>query len=682
MTDNITWGSTSWDQMAWVPGFILCGLVVVLMGAITAPAEASERQQRGNLVTENIPELPEQEVRRLQRYQNARGAGLLGWLPDGGILIGTRFGETSQVHRVAKPGAARHQLTFFPEPVGGAAVSPSAKRPGFLFSMDDGGSEFFQLFFFDLQSGEITLMTDGKSLNAGATWDREGQRFVYYSTRRNGRDWDLYLGDLSKPGESKLLLEVQGAYIPVEFSPDGSQVLAAQYLSAAEQRFYIIDVESGEVTNIGNPDDGPVGYTAAMFSPDGKGLYLSSDRGTEFRQLRYLDLATGEEELISGHIPWNIEGLDVSPTGRYLAFSVNADGLSRLYLRDLESGSDVALPDLPAGRVGGMQFSPDGARLGLTLNSYDSPGDVYSLALPSGELTRWTTSEVGGLPSDIFIEPELVRFPTFDEVDGEPRTVPAFYYRPQGEGPFPVLIDIHGGPEAQRRPGFRSSLLYLTNELSVALISPNVRGSSGYGKTYLSLDNGRLREDSVKDIGALLDWIATRPELDADRVAVQGGSYGGYMVLASMIHFSDRVRAGIDTVGISNFVTFLENTEDYRRDLRRVEYGDERDPEMRAFLESISPTNHAEKIKDPLLVIQGLNDPRVPVTESEQMVAKIREGGGTVWYLLANDEGHGFRKKSNRDYAQGVISLFLRKNLLGEGEESAAEGEVGAPAAD
>ena len=197
---------------------------------------------------------------------------------------------------------------------------------------------------------------------------------------------------------------------------------------------------------------------------------------------------------------------------------------------------------------------------------------------------------------------------------------------------------------------------------------PNVRGSSGYGKAYLQLDNGYQREDSVKDIGALLDWVARQSELDAERVAVIGGSYGGYMVLASMTHYDDRLRAGIDIVGISNFVTFLENTQDYRRDLRRVEYGDERDPEMRAFLEKISPTTNAGKITKPLFVAQGLNDPRVPASESEQMVEVIRENGGVVWYLLARDEGHGFRKKANRDYYGRAVVLFLQEHLLGDTE--------------
>jgi dipeptidyl aminopeptidase/acylaminoacyl peptidase len=302
----------------------------------------------------------------------------------------------------------------------------------------------------------------------------------------------------------------------------------------------------------------------------------------------------------------------------------------------------------------------------MTLNSALGPGDVYVLDVAAGKLEQWTQGEVGGLSTESFQSPELIHFETFDKVDGKPRMIPAFYYRAKrtGGGPSPVLISIHGGPEAQYTPAFSSTFQYLINEMGIAVLAPNVRGSTGYGKSYLGLDNGFKREDTVRDIGALLDWIDEQPELDSERIAVFGGSYGGYMVLAAMTHYNDRLRAGIDIVGISNFVTFLENTQEYRRDLRRVEYGDERDAEMREFLNRISPNNNAQKITKPLFVIQGLNDPRVPVTESEQMVKVIRDSGGTVWYLLAKDEGHGFRKKENRDFYLNAVVLFLEKHLL------------------
>ncbi len=248
----------------------------------------------------------------------------------------------------------------------------------------------------------------------------------------------------------------------------------------------------------------------------------------------------------------------------------------------------------------------------------------------------------------------------------EPLAIPAFAYLPPGDGPFPVIIHVHGGPENQFRPRFNSDFQMWIDQLGAAVIAPNVRGSLGYGSYFITMDDGYKREASVQDIGALLDWIAQQPQLDKDRVAIMGASYGGYVALASAVHYSDRLRAAVDRVGISNFVTFLENTQDYRRELRRVEYGDERDPEMRAFLERISPLNNVDKIKVPLFVQQGSNDPIVPKSESDQMVAALREQGQTVWYMNALNEGHGYAKRENRDLFEQATFLFLQRYLLGD----------------
>jgi len=320
-----------------------------------------------------------------------------------------------------------------------------------------------------------------------------------------------------------------------------------------------------------------------------------------------------------------------------------------------------------------MEFSPDGRKLGLTLNTSKTPSDSFVLqlgegALEYGSLVRWTYSEVGGLDTENFIGPELVHYPTFDSASGGPESIPAWVYKPTGKGPHPVIIAIHGGPESQSRPTFSSTYQMWLDKLGAVVIRPNVRGSAGYGKHYMSLDNGFKREDSVRDIGALLDWIATQPDMDKDRVAVYGGSYGGYMVLASAVHYSDRLNAAVDVVGISNFVTFLENTQDYRRDLRRAEYGDEREPAMRKHLQSISPLTNVEKIKIPMLVVQGQNDPRVPVTEAIQVVDGLRAQGQSVWYMNALNEGHGYRKKENRDVYQQAAIMFLQEHLVGDSQ--------------
>lgn len=641
-------------------------VVATLAFSVASLAMGGEvaRREIGQLVIEGIPEIPAEVADRTQQYQATRAAGALGWAADGnGLFISTRFGETSQVHFVAAPGGARRQLTFFREPVGQVAVCPDPTSGVFLYARDVGGGEFYQLFMYDLGNASSTLVTDGRSRNGGAVWNRTGSTFAYSSTRRNGKDTDVYLASRSNPLQARPIITEGGSWRAGEFSPDGKRLLVVRGVSANESYPFVYDLEGATLTPLHRAQE-PVAYGAATWAADSRHIFFTSDEGTEFKNLRVMDTADGDVEVLTADIAWDVEGLELSHDGRTLAFTVNEDGISALHLMDTRSRARRKVADLPPGQVWGLRFHPRQAQLAMTINSARTPGDVYVLDLASNGLVRWTHSEVGGLDTSRFVEPTLIRYPTFDLVGDVARRIPAFYYRPAGPGPFPVLISIHGGPEGQFTPTFNPLLQYYVNELGIAVLGPNVRGSSGYGKTYLTLDNGYLREDSVKDIGALLDWIAGQQELDSSRVAVIGGSYGGYMVLASMVHFNDRLRCGVDIVGISNFVTFLSNTQDYRRDLRRVEYGDESDPEMRAFLERISPLTRASAITRPLFVVQGLNDPRVPVTESEQVVRTVRSNGGKVWYLLAKDEGHGFRKHTNRTFYENAVVLFLQENLL------------------
>jgi dipeptidyl aminopeptidase/acylaminoacyl peptidase len=474
------------------------------------------------------------------------------------------------------------------------------------------------------------------------------------------------------PQSAEIVIESQDGtwWGPAEFSASGSRLLATNYVSITDSRAYVVDLDTGSATLLaGGPGNEGVNYPVA-FDDGNDGYWLITNQGSEFQRLAWQPLEPGAGvEVVTGDIDWDVSGAIVSRDRERMAFVVNENGRSAVYLLDPRSRKYRRVDNIPTGVAGNMAFSPDGRRLAMTLNTATTPSDTFVLelgkgALDHGALTRWTFSEVGGLDTTTFREPELVSYPTFDTVDGKPREIPAWVYKPAGKGPFPVVVSIHGGPEAQSRPWFSSTYQMWLAKLGVAIVVPNVRGSAGYGKTYLGLDNGFKREDSVKDIGALLDWIATRPELDQERVAVFGGSYGGYMVLASAVHYSDRLKAAVDIVGISSFVTFLENTQDYRRDLRRVEYGDERDPAMRAHLEKISPLNNVEKISVPMFVVQGENDPRVPVTEATQMVAALREQGNTVWYMNALNEGHGYRKKENRDIFQQATVLFLQQYLV------------------
>ena len=624
------------------------------------------REVVGTRTSENIPAIPEALLQKLDRYQDTRGAGFAGWLGDDCLLVGTRFAETTQAHRVCAPLGMREQLTFHDEPLASLEVSPpGAAHDGFVYGKDTGGNEAWQLHWFDLDSRDSTLLTDGTSRNSGPLFSADGGLLAYSSTARNGTDTDVWVRDMAT-GEARPVVTAGGHWEAMDFSPDGGQLLVMRYVSINEAYPGLVDLASGELT-LFPVDGGKAGFGDFLFAPDGQSVYFVSDEGSEFRTLRHHDPATGKFEVLTGDIPWNVSAVTVADDGRHLAFVTNEDGIDRLHVLALPGHRDIPLPELPTGLVGGIGFSPDGDRLALTLNTATSPSDTHVVDLRDSSLVRWTRSEVGGLDTSRFVEPALVRYPTFDEVDGEARTIPAFYYAPAGTAPtggWPVVVMIHGGPESQATPNFSPTVQFLVNELGIAVLEPNVRGSAGYGKTWLTLDNGMLREDSVRDIGALLDWIATRPELDAGRVGVFGGSYGGYMVLASMMNYPQRIRAGVDIVGISHFGTFLENTQDYRRDLRRAEYGDERDPAMAAHFDRISPLNHAARITSPLFVAQGANDPRVPQSEAEQIVAAVRANGQPVWYLLFADEGHGFRKKANADYFNAATMLFLQRHLL------------------
>jgi len=645
----------------------LASLLFAALAALPVHAEVEKRTLNdGNLVLEDIPPIPQTIVDDLTRYQNVRSASFLDWTADGeSLYVSTRFGEVEQIHRVDMPGGARHQLTFFDEPISQVSRQPEGSR--LIFAMDAGGNEFSQLFLFDPLVSEARMITDGESRNGGVVWTRDGERIAFQSTRRNGASNDVWMMPVDEPEAARMVLAAPDGtwWGPSDFDEAGKRLLIVNYVSITDSRIHLLDVESGETVLLaGGESDVSTNWPLGL-DHTGEGYWFITDRGGEFKQLAWQPLDAGAEPVIvTADIPWDVEGMAFSKDRRRAVFAVNEDGLSRLYLLDPQSRRYRAVDGIPTGLVGGLGFSPDGTRLAMTLNTPQTPSDTFVLELgkrplAQGALTRWTHSEVGGLDTDTFVQPELVRFESFDGL-----SVPAWVYKPSGEGPFPVVVSIHGGPESQARPAFSSTYQMWLAKLGVAVVVPNVRGSAGYGKSYLAMDNAYKREDSVRDIGALLDWIAAQPELDAERVAVFGGSYGGYMVLASAVHYSDRLKAAVDIVGISNFVTFLENTEDYRRDLRRVEYGDERDPEMRAHLEKISPLNNVEKIAVPMLVVQGQNDPRVPVTEAEQIVQALRQKGEKVWYMNALNEGHGYRRKENRDVYQQAVVLFFGRHLL------------------
>ncbi|MDX2418543.1 MAG: prolyl oligopeptidase family serine peptidase [Xanthomonadales bacterium] len=656
---------------------ILASSIALLVLSATASADITTTQtNNGNLVMQDIPEIPASVVASLNRYQNVRSAGFLDWTEDGkGVFISTRFGDVSQVHHVSHPGGARQQITFFDEPVGGLQRQPGGSK--MIFTMDAGGSEFSQIFLLDPGSTDDAIMlTDGESRNGSVVWDRMGEKIAYRSTRRNGASNDVWMMDVSNPETADIVLTSPDGthWSASDFSEDNHKLLILNYVGNADSRIHLLDIASGELRLLAGNADNPSSNFPFAFDHEGTGFWFITDMKGDYRQLAWQSLEEGSEPVIvTENIPWNVEGGDISHDRKRGVFAVNVDGMSQVFLLDMINRDFTQVSVIPTGLARGMEFSPDDSKLGLTLNTAKTPSDSFVLnlgngALEYGELKRWTYSEVGGLDTKNFVGPELVHYPTFDSANGGPEKIPAWVYKPEGQGPYPVIIAIHGGPEGQSRPSFSSTYQMWVDKLGAVVIRPNVRGSAGYGKYYMSLDNGFKREDSVKDIGALLDWITTQPDLDQNRVAVYGGSYGGYMVLACSVHYSDRLKAAVDVVGISNFVTFLENTQDYRRDLRRAEYGDERKPAMREHLQNISPLNHVEKIKIPMLVVQGQNDPRVPVTEAIQVVDALRAQGQPVWYMNALNEGHGYRKKENRDVYQQAAIMFLQEYLVGDSQ--------------
>jgi dipeptidyl aminopeptidase/acylaminoacyl peptidase len=635
---------------------------LLFASGICSPAQENTIAPGENLVVESVPGIPASLAEAIARYTENRDAFQTDWDPERReMVIGTRFGNTYQAHLVRMPGGARQQLTFFTEPVYGASFHPKG-GDYLIFQKDVGGGEWFQYFRYDPATGESTLLTDGKSRNTSGRWSSGGDLIAYASTRRNGQDTDLWEMNPADPKTDRLLTQLSGGgWEPQDWSPDDKKILLMEGISVNETYLWLVDTVTGEKTELTpRKTDEQVAYASAHFSKDGKGVYVTTDKDSEFQRLAYIDLATRKMKIVTPGLSWDMDEFQQSWDGKWIAYLSNEDGLSKLHLLDAATGKEPPVPKLPVGLMSGLIWHRNNRDLGFGLLTGSAPGDCYSLDVATGKVQRWTTSETAVNLSRLH-DAELVRWKTFDG-----RSISGFLYRPPAKftGSRPVLIEIHGGPEGQARPGFLDSENYYLNELGIAIIQPNVRGSTGYGKAFTKLDNGFLREGSYKDINSLLDWIAAQPDLDASRVAVTGGSYGGHMTLAVSTFYSDRIRCSIDVVGPSNLVTLLENTEAYRRDLRRVEYGDERDPKMREFLEKIAPMNNIEKINKPTFVVAGKNDPRVPVSESDQIVTALKRRGTPVWYLMAKDEGHGFQKKANRDFQFYATVEFLQEYLL------------------
>jgi len=630
-----------------------------LLTSATAVAQTPVTTRKiGTATLENVPEIPAEVKESVQRYQNYREATFRDWLPDGSMLITTRFGATSQIHRVAAPGADRTQVTFFEEPIADAETIPGTSR--FLFQRDTGGDEWFQLYSMGL-AGQPVQLTEAGTRNQAYSFSKDGTLLAWARAIKGSGDYAILTADPVNPASRRVVYQGTGAIGVADISPDKSKVLLERNISNRETQLLLLDLATGKAAQLAWTSK-PARYESARFARNGAGILTITDFDSDVRRLVYVDIGTGNRSAISpADLKWDVEAFDVHPNDEAtIAYAVNEDGYSQLWNHDGGTRIGAPIAGLPKGVLTGLKYSPDGTRLAISMSTSKSAGDVWVAELTDKDkLVRWTNSELGPIDPATLSEPQLIRFKSFDGL-----SVPAFVYRPAGlpaNARTPVVIDIHGGPESQTRPRWNPISQQMANAIGATVILTNVRGSDGYGTRYLNLDNGPKREDSVKDIGALLDWIAVQPNLDKDKVAVYGQSYGGYMSLAVMTHYSDRLVGGVERYGISDFITFLNNTEAYRRDNRRAEYGDERDPAMREVFKRINPLANVAKIKKPMLVMQGANDPRVPKSESDQVVAGIRANGVDAWYVVYADEGHGFLKKHNNDLRREVETVFLRK---------------------
>jgi len=651
-------------------------LAACLLGTfpVTASAEESRRVVNdGQLILEGVPPIPLDLAASLDRYQDTRSMSLLEFAADGtSLFVRRQAREVDQVYRLSGRGAKPEPLTDTRDPVGEVARQRNGRL--LAFTLDRGGSEQDQIWLLDPDRGTTRRLTRGDSLNNRLAWDHSGHRLAFRSTRRNGRSNDIWILDIRHPDSARMVLAAPDSALwkPVSFSRDGRLLLVQQYKAINDSRVHLLDLETGLLRELVGHPEYETANIGIDFDHGDTGVFFVTNQRNGSAEIGWAPLDPAlPAQYVSRSVAWDVTEFELAPDGLRGAFVTNENGVSRLYLFDAVEFRFRMIKGTPLGVISDLRFSPDGRRLGLSVSTPVSPGDVQVISLGrqglrAGRPRTWARGDVAGFDRKAFVEPQLFSFPAPGLTEDDHFNMPGFAYLPRGRGPFPVVIWVHGGPESQYRPAFNETVQAWVSQLGVAVLAPNVRGSMGYGRGYLALDDGIRREDAVRDIGALLDWIANQRRLDASRVAVFGSSYGGYMALASAVHYSDRLSAAIDRSGISHFVTYLENTSDYRRDLRRYEYGDERDPDMRAYLTEISPLNNVDRISIPMLIVQGQNDPVVPASESEQMVRALRERGQTVWYMNALNEGHGYERKDNQDVYEQVSYLFLQRFLLGE----------------
>ena len=654
----------------WRPRLVAClfrrlinHLAVLLICSTThsALAQGGVIAPSKNLEVVGVPPIPSKLAHDVRPHASIYGLPLARWNPVRREIWLKGLSSVSWISEVTSPKAAPQTSSIYIQSAGIYDFYFQPEHRYLAYTRDANGDEAFQLYLYEIERRRSTLLSDGKSRNTEPVWSNAGNQIVYSSSPASAEGVSLRLINPFDPKSDRLLEKSSGSYLKAyDWSPDDKTIVYCDFRSNTASSLWLIEVASGKRVSLSERSSSPELYDFPTFSNNGRGIYVVTDHDSDVRRLAYIDLASRKVSYVPSPAQWDVEEFQLAPDGRTVAFITNEDGISRLHFFDVGAGAERSVPNLPVGVTSDLRWRSDSTEIAFNFKSSRTPIDVYSVNVQTGKVELWATSVTNGVDTSKFSQPEPVHWPSFDK-----RTLSGFLYRPPSRftGKRPVIIDIHGGPEEQYRPGFLNEDNYVINDLGIAKIYPNVRGSSGYGKSFLSLDNGVHREDAVKDIGALLDWIKTQPDLDANRVMVEGVSYGGYLALATSCAYGDRIRGAISDSGISNFATFVENTEGWRRELQRSEFGDERDPKVREFMERTAPLNNAAKIKTPLLIIHGQNDPRVPVADTNKLIAATKDRI-PVWYILAKDEGHGFVKQANRDYRVYATILFIKQFLL------------------
>src|SRR6185369_15975724 len=639
---------------------VMHGSLLIVMGCVAGWAQTFVTVDK-NIEVLGVPPVPTSLATEVAPYSQIYGLPLAGWDPTKREIWLKGLSSVTWISRVKSPGASPETSSIYIQSPGIYDIYFQPQYKYLAYTRDTNGNENFQLYLYEIDGGNSKQLTDGKSRNTEPVWSNAGDQIVYSSSPTGSVGVNLRVLNPFDPKTDRLLVESSGSYLKAYgWSPDNKQVVFCDFLSNTTSTLWLIDVSTGKKVPLSPKKDEPEFYDFPQFTKDGKGVVVLTDHDSDVRRIARIDLASHKFTYIPSDPKWDVDEFQISPDGKTVAFTTNEDGVSRLHLFDLKTSKEITAPTIPLGVVSDLKWHSNSTDLAFNLKSPRSANDVYGINLSTGKAELWAKSVTNDVDIQKFSLPEVIQWTSFDK-----RTVSGFLYRPPDKftGKRPVIIDIHGGPEEQYRPTFGYEHNYFLNELGVVKIYPNVRGSSGYGKKFLKLDNGLMREDAVKDIGALLDWIKTQPDLDADRVMVEGASYGGYLALSSAYVYSDRIRGTISDSGISNLATFVERTEGWRRGLQRSEFGDERDLKMKQFMQRIAPVNNADKIKKPLLLIQGQNDPRVPVAEMTRFVAATKDRI-PVWYVLAKNEGHGFTQLNNRNFRLYATILFVKEFLL------------------